>query len=1305
MNTRDQLNHYLRGLETRLRWLTVSKGVAIALGVALGATLAMVWFTNALAFSSNSITVARVVLFLALAGALGFALVLPLMRLNQRKTVTRAESTFPEFNQRLLTYVERGEARDPMLDLLASDAFSVANKTEPGRVAPRRNIFAFATAGGAAGAALLWMILAGPGFLGYGSSLLWAGLPKGINGANFYDIIVDPGNKLVRRKADQMVTATLTGFQAPQVRLFARYKSASKWEEAAMLPRSSGTAYEFLFASLPEPVEYYVEAAGVKSKTFKLDVADLPGIKNIKVTYHFPAWLGLKEAVEDPGGDLRAVAGTVAELTVETDRPLKGGEILLDDGSHIALESRDGNMVTAKVPVEKDGMYHFAATERGESVRLSEDYFIEARQDQPPTVKIVTPRGDAKVSPIEEVTVSVEAADDFALESMELHYSVNGAPEKTISLLANKGVKEANGKTLISLEDYKLEAGDVVSIYATARDARNTARTDIAFIETQPFEKNYTQSQQQGGMPGMPGDQDQTEISKRQKEIIAATWNEIRGGAKDKVNSAENAKFLAGIQTKLKEQAKSLADRARSRELAGANQEFQAFVKDLDEAAKQMDPASNKLGAQAWKDALEPEQKALQHLLRAESTFRDIQVAFGGGRGGGGGGQSAGRDLANLFDLELDTEKNQYETGQQQSASQAKEKAVDEALQKLEELAKRQQQLAEQEAKSKQQTVDQRWQQEMLRRDAEELKKQMEQLSRDGSPQSASGQQQQQGQPNSGGQGQSSQGGQPSSNQPQQSGQGNSQQSGKQQPNRQSNQQDGKLQQQQQQAQRSLGQRNGTNDQRLQQALERVTQAEEAMRDAQKASQQNGQQTGAQGQPSAAQGKMQGGGSPQKGAQQGGQMQASGQQPGQQQQNQSGQAEANARRAAESLQEAKSLLNGMRRQESSSQLGDLEQRAEKLAAEQRDLENRMRREFGAQAMQDSRYGAAASTPDSRQAAEQMASEKEKMTAELERLETDMKKSARDLASTQPDASARVREGLSEIQQNDAKARMTAAATWLRRGQGPLMVPREAPVTQTLDKVTDDLKQAQGALKNGAQTQASNDLERSLAGVERIRSQMQRMTGNGQPQNGQQQNGQQQGGQQAGQGQQQGGGQQSGGGQQAGGGQQPGQGAGQQAGGRQQGGQQQAGGGYGTPGYGARAGGNRQYGAGFGRFGPEGMYDNPLNRPADPNEAVRTAARDLNDMRQLFKDNPDIQKEITDVEHELQKLTIGDIATPELQQRLNREVLPNLEALEVKLRRQVDEQGGGQVKSGATDKVPAGFSAAVEEYFRKLSKGN
>ncbi|MGH9559635.1 MAG: hypothetical protein ACRD30_10380, partial [Bryobacteraceae bacterium] len=510
MNTREQLNQYLRGLETRLRWLAVSKGAAIAAGVALGVTLALVLVTNALAFSSTSLVVARVVLFIALAVAIGFALVLPLTRLNSRGAAKRAEAEFPEFQERLLTFVERDNHADPMLELLAADTASVAQRTEPARVAPPRSIFALATSAGAATAALAWLILAGPGFLGYGASLLWAGTPKGTTAA-FYDIKVDPGNKLVRRKADQAVTATLSGFQAPEVKLYARYSSATKWEQAQMLPRDNGTAYEYLFAALGEPVEYYVEAAGVRSKTYKLGVVDMPSVSKLKVTYHFPAWLKLPDKIEDPGGDLRAVAGTVADLTVETDRPLKNGAIELDDGSHISLQPVSGNTLTAKVPIQKDGMYHFSALDQGQSVRLSEDYFIEAQQDQAPNVKIVRPGADDKVSPIEEVAVEVQGDDDFALEGMDLHYSVNGGAEKVVSMLPQKGAKTADGHTLLALEDYKLEPGDVVSIYATARDARTTSRTDIMFIETQPYERNFTQSQQMGGGGGGGGDQQQTE--------------------------------------------------------------------------------------------------------------------------------------------------------------------------------------------------------------------------------------------------------------------------------------------------------------------------------------------------------------------------------------------------------------------------------------------------------------------------------------------------------------------------------------------------------------------------------------------------------------------------------------------------------------------------------------------------------------------------------------------------------------------------------------------------------------------------
>jgi hypothetical protein len=106
-----------------------------------------------------------------------------------------------------------------------------------------------------------------------------------------------------------------------------------------------------------------------------------------------------------------------------------------------------------------------------------------------------------------------------------------------------------------------------------------------------------------------------------------------------------------------------------------------------------MGAAVTELEAQDLGGALPPEQRALQHLQRAEATFRDVQVAFGQRGGGGGGEGMSAEDLSDLFELELDKLENQYEAVQRGQRAQLDE-AVDEAVQRLRELARRQEQEA-----------------------------------------------------------------------------------------------------------------------------------------------------------------------------------------------------------------------------------------------------------------------------------------------------------------------------------------------------------------------------------------------------------------------------------------------------------------------------------------------------------------------------------------------------------------------------------------------------------------------------------
>ena len=104
--------------------------------------------------------------------------------------------------------------------------------------------------------------------------------------------------------------------------------------------------------------------------------------------------------------------------------------------------------------------------------------------------------------------------------------------------------------------------------------------------------------------------------------------------------------------------------------------------------------------------------------------------------------------------------------------------------------------------------------------------------------------------------------------------------------------------------------------------------------------------------------------------------------------------------------------------------------------------------------------------------------------------------------------------------------------------------------------------------------------------------------------------------------------------------------------------------------------------------------------------IREGTRDIGELRQMLKDNPDLARELGDAYRSMQRLggngAMGNDA--ELEDRLRRTVLPNIESIETQLRRQLEEQRGGQVRSAATERAPDGYADKVAEYFRRLSKG-
>ena len=147
-SNQDKLNLYIHQLHQRLRLGVSLRGVAILTATALITTIFLVLILNAFAFPVRGLTGARSLLLFVLACAAGFALALPLLRLTRRRATVMAESAYPEFQQRLLTFDDReNKGTDPFLELLAADTLSVARDAQPANLLPNNKLYFLAGAG------------------------------------------------------------------------------------------------------------------------------------------------------------------------------------------------------------------------------------------------------------------------------------------------------------------------------------------------------------------------------------------------------------------------------------------------------------------------------------------------------------------------------------------------------------------------------------------------------------------------------------------------------------------------------------------------------------------------------------------------------------------------------------------------------------------------------------------------------------------------------------------------------------------------------------------------------------------------------------------------------------------------------------------------------------------------------------------------------------------------------------------------------------------------------------------------------
>ena len=236
-----------------------------------------------------------------------------------------------------------------------------------------------------------------------------------------------------------------------------------------------------------------------------------------------------------------AVEGSRLGYTLQLNKPVVQARWIGKDQTLSLATPGDAIAILSNYLLTNSARYSLELVDaEGRSNKFPTDFVLQALTNQRPLVKLTFPRGDPRVSLLQELELQAEASDDFGLLKYGVGYGVAGQEPQFVELGQTSA---ANAKVqfsqLVPLEKLGVEVDQVVAYFAWADDYGpdgQTRRTfgDVFFAEVRPLEEIFRADQSGGGEggnqggnqgQGQGGGNERVRLADLQKQIVVATWN------------------------------------------------------------------------------------------------------------------------------------------------------------------------------------------------------------------------------------------------------------------------------------------------------------------------------------------------------------------------------------------------------------------------------------------------------------------------------------------------------------------------------------------------------------------------------------------------------------------------------------------------------------------------------------------------------------------------------------------------------------------------------------------------------------
>ena len=423
------------------------------------------------------------------AGAVYFLGIKLLHRLTRRLTdemvAAHVERSHPDLDNYLINAIllQKAEFADPITRRMAGsqlgEAARAVDSLSPADPSGRKGLRKWALIAGGLGLSSVLYAVALPAY--FSNALQrYAAPQKYIPPISAVVLTVTPGN------ADQLQGDSLVVEARGPASVYAQ-KAQITFEDRASGRRETkpmafeGGCFSYEFADVQSDFSYRVSAGDFVSDRYAVAVRTRPGVREVKLTCVFPAYMNLPDQVSPPSaiGNIAAPIGTRVRIEATADRPIKSASLSIGtmEGAQwtdTPMTVSGGQAAQGEIEVARSGRYRIIVQDAADVPNQPVVAQIVALPDDPPVVRVTDPGKDITLDASAKLTVSAVAKDDFSLQGMAFFIQPGADKEweKVRSWTYKATSRETPEGVELDLKPLGLSAGAVLSYYFQASDGK-----------------------------------------------------------------------------------------------------------------------------------------------------------------------------------------------------------------------------------------------------------------------------------------------------------------------------------------------------------------------------------------------------------------------------------------------------------------------------------------------------------------------------------------------------------------------------------------------------------------------------------------------------------------------------------------------------------------------------------------------------------------------------------------------------------------------------------------------------------------